>query len=56
MSSGASESGYLQPRAVDSLFAEHRAGLANHGRILYAIAMFSCWWAQTMRVRTSEAA
>lgn len=46
--SGAADSGYLQPAAVEALFAEHRAGTANHGRILYAIAMFSCWWQQTM--------
>lgn len=42
--SGAARSGYLRPEAVDTLFAEHRAGVANHGRILYAIAMFGCWW------------
>ena len=46
--SGAAASGYLQPSAgVEQLFDEHRAGLADHGRILYAIAMFSCWWQQT---------
>lgn len=45
--SGAAQSGFLEPRAVDELFAEHRSGLANHGRILYAIAMFSCWWQQS---------
>ncbi|OCC24120.1 asparagine synthase (glutamine-hydrolyzing) [Croceicoccus estronivorus] len=44
--SGAMDCGLLQTAAVDQLFAEHRAGLANHGRILYAIAMFSCWWQQ----------
>lgn len=46
ISSGASKAGYLQPRAVDALFDAHRAGKADHGRILYAIAMFSCWWMQ----------
>src|SRR5690606_332871 len=46
--SGARRSGYLRPDAVEQLFAEHKAGLANHGRILYAIAMFSCWWQQSM--------
>ncbi len=45
--SGASQSGYLRADAVEKLFAEHAAGLANHGRILYAIAMFACWWDQT---------
>jgi hypothetical protein len=29
---------------VEQLFDEHRKGAADHGRILYAIAMFSCWW------------
>jgi asparagine synthase (glutamine-hydrolysing) len=45
--SGAMQSGYFQPRSVEELFAEHRAGLADHSRMLYAIAMFSCWWRQT---------
>src|SRR5206468_3052991 len=43
-SSGASSAGYLNPAEVERLFDEHRQGRANHGRILYAIAMFSCWW------------
>jgi len=51
VNSGASHSGYLRRDAVDRLFAEHAAGLANHGRILYAIAMFSCWWDQTFDAR-----
>lgn len=42
--SGAAEAGYLEPREVERLFDEHRRGAANHGRLLYAIAMFSCWW------------
>jgi asparagine synthase (glutamine-hydrolysing) len=45
--SGARQSGYLRPEAVEQLFREHDASLANHGRTLYAIAMFSCWWQQT---------
>lgn len=45
-SSGAAEAGFLDPAGVESLFDEHRAGLANHGRVLYAIAMFSCWWSE----------
>lgn len=49
--SGAVHSGYLRPEAVDALFAEHRAGLRNHGRILYAIAMFGCWWQQARSLR-----
>src|SRR5206468_1045489 len=43
-SSGAARAGYLNPVEVERLFQEHRQGRANHGRILYAIAMFSCWW------------
>lgn len=42
--SGAADAGYLNARAVDALFAEHRDGRANHGKLLYAITMFSCWW------------
>jgi len=43
-SSGAADAGFLDRNSVRSLFDEHRRGEANHGRILYAIAMFSCWW------------
>ena len=45
-SSGAAELGFLDADGVEGLFDEHRLGVADHGRILYAIAMFSCWWAQ----------
>ena len=27
------------------------AGRANHGRVLYAIAMFSCWWSEQRHLR-----
>jgi len=54
--SGAAASGYLQPQAVEQLFEEHRAGRADHGRILYAIAMFSCWWQQRTEMPQSNAA
>jgi asparagine synthase (glutamine-hydrolysing) len=43
-SSGAAELGILDKRGVDRLFDEHRSGAADHGRMLYAVAMFSCWW------------
>lgn len=43
-SSGAANAGFLDASEVDKLFDEHRRGRANHGRLLYAIAMFSCWW------------
>jgi asparagine synthase (glutamine-hydrolysing) len=45
-SSGVAELGFLDSRGVEQLFDEHRKGAADHGRILYAIAMFSCWWTQ----------
>ena len=44
-SSGAATAGFFDPQGIDQLFDEHRNGFANHGRVLYAIAMFSCWWA-----------
>jgi asparagine synthase (glutamine-hydrolysing) len=44
MSSGAADAGFLDAQEVSRLFDEHRRGVANHGRLLYAIAMFSCWW------------
>lgn len=43
-SSGVADSGILDARGVARLFDEHRRGTANHGRILYALAMFGCWW------------
>jgi asparagine synthase (glutamine-hydrolysing) len=54
--SGARSSGYLKPATVDQLFAEHEAGRVNHGRALYAIAMFSCWWQQSMTGHRRQAA
>ncbi|HEX5182135.1 MAG TPA: asparagine synthase (glutamine-hydrolyzing) [Allosphingosinicella sp.] len=44
--SGAAQAGYLEPDSVTRLLAEHRSGRADHGRMLYAIAMFSCWWTE----------
>ena len=44
MSSGAANAGFLDAAEVRRIFDEHRRGLANHGRLLYALAMFSCWW------------
>jgi asparagine synthase (glutamine-hydrolysing) len=54
--SGAKQLGYLQPETVERLFSEHARGEANNGRILYAIAMFSCWWQQSMSAGQSKAA
>lgn len=48
-SSGAADAGFLNSREVDRLFEEHRRGRANHGRLLYALAMFSCWWEDQRR-------
>jgi asparagine synthase (glutamine-hydrolysing) len=42
--SGAAGAGFLKPSSVDALFDEHRSGLADHGKLLYAITMFGCWW------------
>jgi asparagine synthase (glutamine-hydrolysing) len=53
-SSGAADAGYLDPGAVRSLFEEHRQGRANHGRLLYALAMFSCWWKEQRIVSPPE--
>jgi asparagine synthase (glutamine-hydrolysing) len=47
--SDAAQAGYLQAKAVAQLFAEHRAGEADHGRVLYAVAMFAIWWDQTFK-------
>lgn len=43
-SSGLASGGFLDPQGVEQMFDEHRKGTANHGRLLYAIAMFGCWW------------
>jgi asparagine synthase (glutamine-hydrolysing) len=48
-SSGLSDLGFLDGKGVEQLFDEHRRGAADHGRILYAIAMFSCWWDEQRR-------
>jgi asparagine synthase (glutamine-hydrolysing) len=48
-SSGLSNLGFLDGKGVEQLFDEHRRGAADHGRILYAIAMFSCWWDEQRR-------
>jgi asparagine synthase (glutamine-hydrolysing) len=49
LSSGAADAGFLDAKEVSRLFDEHRRGRANHGRLLYAIAMFSCWWNEQRR-------
>jgi len=42
--SGVADAGYLKPAAVERVFDEHRRGVADHGRIIYAIAIFGAWW------------
>lgn len=51
--SGAAGAGFLDSRAVDKLFADHRAGRADYGKLLYAITMFGCWW-RHIRVGANE--
>jgi asparagine synthase (glutamine-hydrolysing) len=55
-SSGVADLGFLDRMAVEQLFDEHREGRADHGRILYAIAMFSCWWDQQRGLESREEA
>ena len=55
-SSGVADLGFLDAKGVESLFDEHRSGAADRGRILYAIAMFSCWWAQQQSRESKVAA
>jgi asparagine synthase (glutamine-hydrolysing) len=43
--SGAAELGFLRCDQVDEVFSEHRDGKRDHGRFLYALSMFSLWWA-----------
>ena len=48
--SGAADAGFLDRSAVERLFNDHRDGRADHGRLLYAIAMFGCWWDDQRRL------
>jgi asparagine synthase (glutamine-hydrolysing) len=54
-SSGVADLGFLDRQGVEQLFDEHRRGAADHGRVLYAIAMFSCWWEQQRTRPAAEA-
>jgi asparagine synthase (glutamine-hydrolysing) len=42
--SGFRRSGILAPDAVDAVFRAHRDGKSDHGRFLYALAIFCLWW------------
>lgn len=46
--SGASDSGFFSPPAVDTLFREHKTRIRNHSRFLYALSIFSLWWARRL--------
>lgn len=52
--SGAAEAGYLDSRGVDALFADHKSGRADYGKLLYAVTMFCVWW-RDLRVRAPRA-
>jgi asparagine synthase (glutamine-hydrolysing) len=54
--SGLAEAGYLNPAGFDRVLAEHASGRRDHGRLLYAIAMFAHWWIadRTRRQRTRD--
>lgn len=43
--SGAGSLGYVRPTAVERLFAEHKSGVADHSRLLYALTVFALWCA-----------
>ena len=49
--SGACDSGYFESFQLRKLTAEHRAGAADHSRILYAALIFALWW---VRFRTAR--
>ena len=49
-SSGLASEGFLDARGVERTFEEHRKGIRNHGRLLYAVAMLSCWWREQLPV------
>ncbi|HEU4959734.1 MAG TPA: asparagine synthase (glutamine-hydrolyzing) [Sphingomonas sp.] len=42
--SGLAAADYINPAAFDRVLAEQASGRRDHGRLLYAIAMFSYWW------------
>lgn len=42
--SGVRSSGFFTPAAVDAVFEAHRSGRRDHGRFLYALAIFCLWW------------
>jgi asparagine synthase (glutamine-hydrolysing) len=42
--SGVRDAGFLAPAAIDAVFEAHRTGQRDHGRFLYALAVFCLWW------------
>lgn len=43
--SGLRSASFFSPTAVDAVFEAHRTGQRDHGRFLYALAIFCLWWA-----------
>jgi asparagine synthase (glutamine-hydrolysing) len=52
--SGAADLGYLRAPAVEAMFAEHRAGAADHSRMLYAVTMFAMWWTEAQHSKLAR--
>lgn len=55
-SSGAADAGYLDNCVVERLFADHRRGVADHARFLYAVAVFALWWQRSHTSPTAHLA
>jgi asparagine synthase (glutamine-hydrolysing) len=53
--SGLTQAGYFNAAAFDRVLAEHQSGRRDHGRLLYAVAMFAHWWIADRDRRTSAA-
>jgi asparagine synthase (glutamine-hydrolysing) len=51
--SGARSDGIFRARAVDTVFADHRAGKRDHSRFLYALAVYCLWRARGAGPRSS---
>lgn len=53
---GAADLGIFTQTGIDRAFAEHSAGLRDNGRFLYALSMFSLWWADRKAAATEAPA
>ena len=54
--SGAASLGYVRAAAVEEMFAEHRAGTADHSRFLYALTVFGLWWSSARSITNKRRA